>query len=95
MILSVMGVIQSIIIFNAIAAYGTEKDISFFTVLNRFFLFLLTPLFGLMRGLQPVVGINFGAGQFSRAGKFLRTYILAGVAILLPFFLWRWFFRNS
>ncbi|NIF05204.1 MATE family efflux transporter [Chryseobacterium sp. Tr-659] len=87
MILSVMGVIQSIIIFNAIAAYGTEKDISFFTVLNRFFLFLLTPLFGLMRGLQPVVGINFGAGQFNRAGKFLRTYILAGVAILSPFFL--------
>lgn len=87
MILSVMGVVQSIIIFNAIAAYGTEKDISFFTILNRFFLFLLTPLFGLMRGLQPVVGINFGAGQFSRAGKFLKTYILAGVAILSPFFL--------
>ncbi|AKK74123.1 multidrug transporter MatE [Chryseobacterium gallinarum] len=87
MILSIMSVIQSIIIFNAIAAYGTEKDISFFTVLNRFFLFLLTPLFGLMRGLQPVVGINFGAGQFHRAGKFLRTYIMAGVAILAPFFL--------
>lgn len=87
MILSVMGVIQSIIIFNAIASYGTENDISFFTVLNRFFLFLLTPLFGLMRGLQPVVGINFGAGQFDRARKFLKTYILAGLAILLPFFL--------
>lgn len=86
MILSVMGVIQSIIIFNAIAAYGTESDISFFTVLNRFFLFLLTPLFGLMRGLQPVVGINFGAGQYERARQFLKTYILAGVAILFPFF---------
>lgn len=87
MILSVMGVVQSIIIFNAIASYGTENDISFFTVLNRFFLFLLTPLFGLMRGLQPVVGINFGAGQFERARKFLKTYILAGIAILSPFFL--------
>ncbi|SHK15472.1 putative efflux protein, MATE family [Chryseobacterium polytrichastri] len=87
MILSVMGVVQSIIIFNAIARYGTENDISFFTVLNRFFLFLLTPLFGLMRGLQPVVGINFGAGQFDRARKFLKTYIIAGIAILLPFFL--------
>lgn len=87
MILSVMGVVQSIIIFNAIARYGTENDISFFTVLNRFFLFLLTPLFGLMRGLQPVVGINYGAGQFARARKFLKTYIVAGVAILLPFFL--------
>jgi len=87
MILSVMGVVQSIIIFNAIARYGTQNDISFFTVLNRFFLFLLTPLFGLMRGLQPVVGINFGAGQFERARKFLKTYIVAGIAILLPFFL--------
>jgi putative MATE family efflux protein len=87
MVLSVMGVVQSIIIFNAIASYGTENDISFFTVLNRFFLFLLTPLFGLMRGLQPVVGINFGAGQFERARKSLKIYILAGVAILSPFFL--------
>ncbi|KMQ68530.1 multidrug transporter MatE [Chryseobacterium sp. FH2] len=86
MILSIMGVIQSIIIFNAIARYGTENDISFFTVLNRFFLFLLTPLFGLMRGLQPVVGINFGAGNYVRAGKFLKTYIVAGIAILFPFF---------
>lgn len=87
MILSAMGVVQSIIIFNAIASYGTEDDISFFTVLNRFFLFLLTPLFGLMRGLQPVVGINFGAGQFERARNFLKTYIWAGIAILSPFFL--------
>lgn len=87
MILSVMGVIQSMIIFNAIATYGTENDISFFTVLNRFFLFLLTPLFGLMRGLQPVVGINFGAGRYERARTFLKTYIIAGIAILAPFFL--------
>lgn len=86
MILSVMGVVQSIIIFNALSTYGTENDISFFTVLNRFFLFLLTPLFGLMRGLQPVVGINFGAGKFERARKFLKTYIVAGVIILSPFF---------
>ncbi|RNA62429.1 MATE family efflux transporter [Chryseobacterium nematophagum] len=86
MIMSMMGVVQSIIVFNAIAKYGTESDISFFTVLNRFFLFLLTPLFGLMRGLQPVVGINFGAGQFVRARKFLNIYIVAGIAILFPFF---------
>ncbi len=95
MVLSVMGVIQSIIIFNAIARYGTESDISFFTVLNRFFLFLLTPLFGLMRGLQPVVGINFGAGNYSRTAKFLKAYIWAGVAILSPFFLIALFFPEE
>ncbi len=95
MVLSVMGVIQSIIIFNAIARYGTESDISFFTVLNRFFLFLLTPLFGLMRGLQPVVGINFGAGNYKRTAKFLKAYIWAGVAILSPFFLIALFFPEE
>lgn len=95
MILSVMGVVQSIIIFNAIAKYGTENDISFFTVLNRFFLFLLTPLFGLMRGLQPVVGINFGAGNYERASNFLKTYILAGVVILFPFFFIALFFPQQ
>ncbi|MCS3528955.1 MATE family efflux transporter [Chryseobacterium sp. JUb7] len=95
MILSVMGVVQSIIIFNAIARYGTENDISFFTVLNRFFLFLLTPLFGLMRGLQPVVGINFGAGNYERARTFLKTYILAGVAVLFPFFFIALFFPQQ
>ncbi|GAA5087613.1 MATE family efflux transporter [Chryseobacterium ginsengisoli] len=95
MVLSVMGVIQSIIIFNAISTYGTENDISFFTVLNRFFLFLLTPLFGLMRGLQPVVGINFGAGNYERARKSLKMYILAGVAILFPFFFIALFFPQQ
>ncbi|UZT98434.1 MATE family efflux transporter [Chryseobacterium fluminis] len=87
MVLSVMSVVQSIIIFNAIARYGTESDLSFFTVVNRFFLFLMTPLFGLMRGLQPVIGINYGAGNNIRARKFLKTYILAGVAVLFPFFM--------
>ncbi|WP_370898463.1 MATE family efflux transporter [Chryseobacterium gossypii] len=95
MVLSVMGVIQSMIVFNAIARYGTESDISFFTVLNRFFLFLLTPLFGLMRGLQPVVGINFGAGRYTRAWEFLKAYILAGITLLSPFFLMALFFPGQ
>lgn len=87
MILSVMGVLQSMVIFNALADYGTASDISFYTVVNRFFLFLLTPLFGLMRGLQPVVGMNHGAGQHQRAKHSLVLYTLAGAAILVPFFI--------
>ncbi|WP_306352727.1 MATE family efflux transporter [Flavobacterium sp. '19STA2R22 D10 B1'] len=87
MIFSIMNVLQSMIIFNALSQYGTADDISFYTVVNRFFLFLLTPLFGLMRGLQPVVGMNYGAGQHERAKKSLIIYTVTGILILSPFYL--------
>jgi putative MATE family efflux protein len=86
MIFSVMSVLQSMVIFNALAEYGTANDISFYTVVNRFFLFLLTPLFGLMRGLQPVVGMNYGAGQDQRASKAFVIYTITGIVILSPFY---------
>ncbi len=87
MIFSVMSVLQSMVIFNALAEYGTANDISFYTVVNRFFLFLLTPLFGLMRGLQPVAGMNYGAGQDQRASKAFVIYTITGIVILSPFYL--------
>lgn len=85
MIFSLMNVLQSMVIFNALATYGTTNDITFFTIVSRYFLFLLTPLFGLMRGLQPVVGMNFGAGQYQRSQTALVICTLTGMAILTPF----------
>ena len=87
MLFSVMSVIQSIVILNALGKYGSTTDLVFYTVVNRFYLFLLTPLFGLMRGLQPVAGINFGAGNHLRARKSFYISILAGLLLVVPFWL--------
>jgi len=95
LILSVLSVLQSMVIFNALAHYGTENDISFFTVVNRFFLFLLTPLFGLMRGLQPVVGMNYGAGKYARARRTFILYTITGILIVSPFFVVSMLFPNA
>jgi Na+-driven multidrug efflux pump len=64
-----MSLVQAIVVFNAIVNAGTKDDLAFFAAANRIQLFLMTPLFGLMRALQPVVGINFGAGQYERVKK--------------------------
>ena len=99
MLFSIMSVIQSMLILQAISRYGTQQDLLFYTIVNRFYLLLLTPLFGLMRGLQPVAGINYGAGNILRAKKSLLIAITAGIMIVLPFWfvallfpnvLWTW-----
>ncbi len=70
------------------AKYGTAADITFFTAVNRFYILLNTPLWGLMRALQPVTGMNYGAKKYDRSIKAYRLFSFVGLVILLPF----WFF---
>ncbi|MEO9514089.1 MAG: MATE family efflux transporter [Flavobacteriaceae bacterium] len=83
-ILSLMGLIQAIVVFNAVVDYGTEEDLAFFAAANRILLFLMTPLFGLMRALQPVEGVNFGAGQYDRVKKSFFIFCKTGLWLVLP-----------
>lgn len=86
-IMSVMGLIQAIVVFNAIVDYGTDDDLSFFAAANRILLFMMTPLFGFMRALQPVEGVNFGAGNYQRVKQAFWLFCKTGFWIVLPFWL--------
>jgi putative MATE family efflux protein len=88
LIMSLMGLIQALVVYNAMNKYGTDGDVAFFAAANRIVLFLLTPLFGLMRALQPVIGMNYGAQQIERVEKGYKTFSLAGTLIVLPFWIW-------
>lgn len=86
-LMSIMSLVQSIVIFNALAKYGTQADIAFFGVVNRIFTFLMTPLMGLMRAVQPVIGINFGAKQYERTIQSYKVFTYAAIILTLPFWL--------
>lgn len=86
-IMMVMIVVQNIVVFNALARYGTTEDITFYTAVNRFYILLNTPLWGLMRALQPVAGMNYGARQYGRSIQSYRLFSITGLLILLPFWL--------
>ncbi len=86
-VMMVMIVIQNIVVFNALANYGNDMDITFFTAVNRLYILLNTPLWGLMRALQPVTGMNYGAGQYRRSINSYRLFAITGLLILLPFWL--------
>lgn len=86
-IMSFMGLIQAFVTLNAISNYGTELDLAFFASANRILLFLMTPLFGLMRALQPVVGINYGAHNYQRVKDSFVLFTKTGTLIIFPFWL--------
>ena len=84
-ILSLMGLVQAIVVFNAVVNYGTDDDLSFFAAANRILLFMMTPLFGFMRALQPVEGVNFGARQYQRVKQAFWLFCKTGFWMVLPF----------
>ena len=87
MIMAVMTVIQGIVVLNALSRYGTTADIAFYGIAYRIFMFLLTPVFGLMRALQPAIGINFGAGQNDRVISSFKVFGVASTVLMAPFWL--------
>ncbi len=91
-IMMVMIVVQNIVVFNVIAKYGKEADVTFFTAVNRFYILLNTPLWGLMRALQPVSGMNFGAEKYERSIRAYRLFSFTGLIILIPFWLFVMFY---
>ena len=85
LMMNVMGLIQGLVVFNALARFGTTADIAFYGVIYRVFQFLLTPIFGLMRAIQPVIGINYGAKQYDRVIRSYKVFSIAALLLTLPF----------
>mgnify|MGYP000936803036 CR=1 FL=1 len=87
LIMSVMGIIQGVIILRAFKSYGSELDITFYGAVFRIFNFSLTPIYGLMRALQPVAGINYGAEKYERSISSFKIFSFVALIIMLPFWL--------
>jgi len=87
MIMSSMGIIQAVVVFNVLSRVGTESDIAFYGAAWRIVVFMLTPLFGLMRAFQPVAGFNYGAAQWQRVQACFWTFVQAGAVVIVPIWL--------
>ena len=94
-ILTIMGLVQAIVVFNAIVNTGSDRDLAFYAAVNRIMFFLMTPLFGLMRAMQPVVGINYGAGNIDRVKQSFILFCKAGFFLILPFWILLMIFPES
>ena len=76
--------LRQTLLFQVASQWGDERDIAFLGAVFRIFTFAVLPVFGLMQSLQPVAGINHGAGNPERAIKAAWIWSLAGILLLLP-----------
>lgn len=90
-----LGALLVILINNLIKQYSPgepELYISIFGAVNRLVMFVLLPGFGLVQGLQPIVGFNYGAKLYQRLHdvigytmKLLIIYLTSAFIITMIF----------
>jgi len=81
--------ITMVVINNMLGKYGGDIFISCFGIINRFFMVIFMSIFGIVQGLQPIVGYNYGARQMGRVKEALKLSIITatGVCTLMFFVL--------
>jgi putative MATE family efflux protein len=76
-----------VVVNNSLGFYGGNIAIAVFSVVNRVVMFIIMPLFGVVMGSQPMIGFNYGAGNFGRVKETLRTSVLTTFVIGAVFFI--------
>ena len=83
-----------IIITNSLTRYGGDMAVGAYGIINRFLFFFLMIIIGLMQGMQPIVGYNYGAKSYNRAFRVLKLSIFLGTLISTTGFLFGEFMPN-
>jgi len=84
--------ISAMILNRSLAFYGGNTALAAFGIVNRLVMLTFMPMFGIVQGLQPIVGFNFGAKQYQRVLNSIKLtlkslFIFSAISIsILQFF---------
>lgn len=83
-LMSVCACIVVVFINKALLDYGGDAgdlSVGAYGILNRTTMFFVMIVFGVTQGMQPILGFNYGAGNWERVKRTLRIGIWLGVGI--------------
>ena len=69
--------------YGAKSVYGADIPLAAFVVIMKLFQIVLNIAIGIAAGAQPIVGYNYGAGQYDRVRALLRQILLWTAAVCL------------
>jgi putative MATE family efflux protein len=81
-----------IFINNSLASYGGDVSIAAFGIIHRMYMLIFLPMLGISFGLQPIVGYNYGAEQFSRVVQSVKVALKVSTLFSLLGFLLMYLF---
>lgn len=83
MLMQLSSFIRQLFLFKAVTLYAADGQIILFSAIYRLFSFSIIPVFGILQSLQPVVGINYGAGQYQRSVKAVNVFLVGCLALMI------------
>jgi putative MATE family efflux protein len=73
-----------IVVLNfSLLNYGGALAIAAFGIINRVLMLMLMPVMGISQGAQPIIGYNYGAGNYRRVIATVKLAILAASGLCL------------
>lgn len=81
------GSVQQLILNKTLMVYGGDIALSAVGIMLSIFTLLFMPIIGLSQGAQPLIGFNYGAGQYDRVKETLKKALVAGTAIAVTGYL--------
>jgi len=76
----------TVIMNKSLMEYGGDVAISAMGIVNSLAMLILMPIFGINQGAQPIIGYNYGADNFKRVKKTLKTAVVAATLVVLAGF---------
>lgn len=58
--------IITVFVNKSLSIYSNDLAIAAFGIIMRILMLILMPIFGIVQGLMPIIGANYGAGEFKR-----------------------------
>ncbi len=75
LIRNISGSFVAMFVNNALVKYGGVTAISTYGIIHRIVMFTDMPMFGVVQGLQPIIGFNYGAKKFERVNESVKLAI--------------------
>ena len=72
---------------NSLKVYGGDLSIGAMATVSSIMMIFLMPVFGLVQGMQPIVGFNYGAKNYDRSKKVLKLSVISATTIFVVGFL--------
>lgn len=92
MMMQILFMIQQTLLYKMAFQYGGEANGILMAASLRVYAFSFILLWGMSQGLQPVVGTNFGAGEYKRVRESMKVFCIGGLILAgifwLPALVW-------
>ena len=77
----VTGSVVAIVVNNSLRIFGGDMALIIVGIVHRVTMFVFMPLFGVIQGMQPIVGFNYGAKKLDRVKEAIKLSLIVTTAI--------------